>query len=72
VSREEEQVVVCPHGSLQIEIVQQVNGGQRKPRHAEYCHHGYQHPAKKSKKSIKTSSDFNGIDMDSCVLGPSQ
>jgi len=46
VSREEEQVVVFPRGRLQIEIVQQVDGGQRKPRHAEYSHHGYQHPAK--------------------------
>jgi len=48
-SGEKEQVVVCPHGSLQIEIVQQVDGGQWKPRHAEYCHHSYQHPAEKSK-----------------------
>jgi len=71
-SREEEQVVVFPCGSLQIEIVQQVDGGQRKPRHTEYCHHGYQHSAKKSKKSIKTNGDFNGIDEDICLLGYSQ
>jgi len=52
-SREEEQVVVFPRGSLQVKIVQQVNGGQRKPRHAEYCHHGYQHSVNKSRNPSK-------------------
>jgi len=57
-SREEEQVVVFPRGSLEIEIVQQINGGQRKPRHAEYRHHGYQHPAKKKKSPLISNVSF--------------